>query len=71
MILLERYCESICEEDTVVLKHAKKTLSHAVVFLMVMLVSPAISKAAADRVKGEALQVNQKSPHGGDGRAEN
>ena len=33
-----------CEDHTVVLKHARKSLSHAVVFLMVMLTSTAISK---------------------------
>lgn len=44
MILLERHCESIHEDHTVVLKNARKTLGHAVVFLLVMLASPAISK---------------------------
>jgi hypothetical protein len=44
MILLERYCESIGEDHTIAPKHERKTLGHAVMFLMVILASPAISK---------------------------
>jgi hypothetical protein len=44
MILLEAECESIGEDHTMVLKHERKMLGHAVVFLSVMLASPAISK---------------------------
>ena len=37
-----RYCEFIGEDHTMVLKHERKTPGHAVVFLLVMLASPAI-----------------------------